>query len=70
MVIFKAVVQNFHVLVTEHLVVGFLSDHVWEHFFATLMDTIGLTTRKFAQSDFSGWVVCTGGKARMNFYQG
>ena len=54
MVIFDAVVQDFHVFVTEHLVVEFLGDDVWEHFFAFLMDTSSLTTREFAQSGFSG----------------
>ena len=54
MVIFDAVVQDFHVLVTEHLVVEFLVDNVWEHFFAILMGMSSLTTRKFVQSGFSG----------------
>ena len=54
MVIFDAVVQDFHVFVTEHLVVEFLGDDVWEHFFAIAMDTSSLTIREFAQSGFSG----------------
>ena len=53
MVIFDAVVQDFHVFLTEHLVVEFLGDDdVWEHFFAIPMDTSSLTTREFAQSGF------------------
>ena len=54
MVIFDAVVQDFHVFVTEHLVVEFLTDHVCEHIFSIPMDTSSLTTREFAQSGFSG----------------
>ena len=54
MVIFDAVVQDFHVFLTEHLVVEFLGDDVWKHFFAIPMDTSSLTTREFAQSGFSG----------------
>ena len=53
-VIFDAVVQDFHVFLTEHLEVDFLGDDVWEHFFAILMDTSSLTTREFDQSGFSG----------------
>ena len=56
MVILDAVVQDFHVFLTEHLVVEFLGDDVWEHFFAIPMDTSSLTTREFAQSGFSGQV--------------
>ena len=35
MVIFDAVVQDFHICLTEHLVVEFLGDDVWEHLLAT-----------------------------------
>ena len=56
MVIFDAVVQDFHVCLTEHLVVGFLGDDVWKHLLAIPMDTPSLTTREFAQSGFSGCV--------------
>ena len=56
MVTFDAVVQEFHVFLTEYLVVEFLGDDVWEHFFSTPMDTSSLITREFAQSGFSGWV--------------
>ena len=56
MVIFYAVVQDFHVFVTEHLVVEFLDDDAWKHFFAIPMDRSSLTAREFAQSDFSGLV--------------
>ena len=45
MVIFDAVVQDFHVCLTEHLVVEFLGDEVWEHLLAIPMDTSSLTTR-------------------------
>ena len=34
MVTFDAVVQDFHVCLTEHLVVEFLGDDVWEHLLA------------------------------------
>ena len=54
MVIFDAVAQDFHVFLTEHLVVEFLGDDVWEHFFAISMDTSSLKTKEFAQSAFSG----------------
>ena len=54
MVIFDAVVQDFHVFLKEHLVVDFLGEDVWEHFFAIPMDTSRLTTREFAQGGFSG----------------
>ena len=54
MVVFDAVVQHFHVFLTEHLVVEFLGDDVWRHFFAIPMDTSkNLTTREFAPSGFS-----------------
>ena len=33
--------------------VEFLGDDVWEHLLAIPMDTLSLTTRKFAQSGFS-----------------
>ena len=39
MVIFDAVVQEFHVCLTEHLVVEFLDGDVWEHLLVILMDT-------------------------------
>ena len=54
MVTFDAVVQDFHVCLTEHLVVEFLDDDVWEHLLAIPMDTSSLTTREFFQSGFSG----------------
>ena len=54
MVIFDAVVQDFHVFVTEHLVVEFLGDDIWEHFIPTPIYTSSLTTREFAHSGFSG----------------
>ena len=44
MVTFDVVVQDFHVCLTEHLVVEFLGDDVWEHFLAIPMDTSSLTT--------------------------
>ena len=50
MVIFDAVVQDFHVCLTEHLVVEFLDDDVWEHLLAIVMDTSNLITREFVQS--------------------
>ena len=57
---FDAVVQDFHVCLTEHLVVEFLGDDVWEHLLAIPMDTssltIGLTTREFFQSGLSGCI--------------
>ena len=53
MVIFDAVVQDFHVRLTEHLVVEFLGDDVWEHLLAMPIDTSSLTTR---ESGFSGCV--------------
>ena len=56
MVIFDAVVQDFHVYMTEHLVVEFLGNDVWKHSLAIPMDTSSLTTREFAQSGFSGCV--------------
>ena len=34
---FDAVVQDFDVFLTEHLVVGCFGDDVWEHFFAKPM---------------------------------
>ena len=51
MVIFDAVIQDLHIFVTEHLVVEFLGDDVWEHFFAI---ALSLPIREFAQSGFSG----------------
>ena len=54
MVTFDAVVQDFHVCLTEHLVVEFLGDDVWEHLLAIPMDTSSLTTREFSQSGCSG----------------
>ena len=45
MVTFDAVVQDFHVCLTEHLVVEFRRDDVWEHLLAIPMDTSSLTTR-------------------------
>ena len=39
MVTFDAVVQDFHVCLTEHLVAEFLCDDVWEHLLAIPMDT-------------------------------
>ena len=56
MVIFDAVVQDFHVCLTEHLVVEFIDDDVWKHLLAILIDISSLTTREFAQSGFSGCV--------------
>ena len=56
MVTFDAVVQDFHVCLTEHLVVEFLGDDVWEHLLAIRMDTSSLTTREFFQSGFSGCI--------------
>ena len=56
MVIFDAVVQDFHVCLTEHLVVEFVGDDIWENLLAIPMDTSSLTTREFAQSGFSGCV--------------
>ena len=53
MAIFDAVVQDFHVCLTEHLVVEFLGDDVWEHLLGIPIDT---TTREIAQSGFSGCV--------------
>ena len=50
MVIVDAVVQDFHLCLTEHLVVECLGDDVWEHLLAIPMDTSSLTTREFAQS--------------------
>ena len=47
MVTFDAVVQDFHVCLTEHLVVEFLGDDVWEHLLAIPMDTSSLTNRIF-----------------------
>ena len=54
MVTFDAVVQDFHVCLTEHLGVEFRGDDVWEHLLAIPMDTSSLTTREFSQSGFSG----------------
>ena len=54
MAIFDTVVHDFYVFMTDHLVVEFLGDDVWEHFSAIPMDTSSLTTREFAQSGFSG----------------
>ena len=54
MVTFDAGVQDFHVCLTEHLVVEFLGDDVWEHLLAIPMDTSTLTTREVSQSGFSG----------------
>ena len=56
MVTFDAVVQDFHVCLTEHLVVEFLGDDVWEHLLAIPMDTSSLTTREFFQTGFSGCI--------------
>ena len=56
MVTFDAVVQDFHACLTEHLVVEFLGDDVWEHLLAIPMDTSSLTTREFFQSGFSGCI--------------
>ena len=56
MVTFDAVVKDFHICLTEHLVVEFLGDDVWEHLLAILMDTSSLTTREFSQSGFSGCI--------------
>ena len=56
MVTFDAVVQDFHVCLTEHLVVEFLGDDVWEHLLAITMDTSSLTTREFFQTGFSGCI--------------
>ena len=56
MVTFDAVVQDFQVCLTEHLVVEFLGDDVLEHLLAIPMDTSILTTREFAQSGFGGCV--------------
>ena len=56
MVTFDAVVKDFHVCLTEHLVVKFLGDDVWEYLFAIPMDTSSLTTREFFQSGFSGCI--------------
>ena len=56
MVTFDAVVQDFHVCLTEHLVVEFLGDDVWEHLLAIPMDTSSLTSREFSQSGFSGCI--------------
>ena len=60
MVISDAAVQDFqadfHVCLTEHLVVDFLGDNVREYLLAIPMDTSSLTTREFAQSGFSGCV--------------
>ena len=56
MVTFDAVFQDFHVCLTEHLVVEFLGDYVWEHLLAIPMDTSSLTTREFSQSGFSGGI--------------
>ena len=50
MVTFDAVVQDFHVCLTEHLVVKICGDDVWEHLLAIPMDTSSLTTREFSQS--------------------
>ena len=59
MVIFDAVVEDFHACLTEQLVVEFLGDNVWEPLLAIPMDTSSLTTREFAISGFSGCVpVC------------
>ena len=56
MVTFDAVVQDFHVCLTEHLVVEFLGDDVWGHLLAILMGTSSLTNREFSQSGFSGCI--------------
>ena len=48
MVIFDAVVPDFHVRLIEHLVVEFLGDDVWEHLLAIPMDTSSVATRQFA----------------------
>ena len=44
MVIFDAIVQDFYVFLTEHLVFELLGNDVWEHFFAIPMDTSSLST--------------------------
>ena len=54
--ILDTVVQDVHVCLTEHLVVEFLGDDVWEHLLAKPMETSSLTTREFCQSGFSGCV--------------
>ena len=56
MVTFHAVVQDFHVCLTEHLVVEFFGDDVWVHLLAILMDTSSLTNREFSKSGFSGCI--------------
>ena len=56
MVTFDAVVQDFHVSLTEHLVVEFLGDDVWEHLLAIPMNTSSFTIREFFQSGFSGCI--------------
>ena len=56
MVTFDAVVQDFHVCLTEHLVVELLGDNVWEHLLAIPMDTSSLTNREFSKSGFSGCI--------------
>ena len=58
LVIFDAVVQDFHVCLTVHLVVEFLGDDVGEHLFAIPMDTSSLMqlfkTFMYADRAFSG----------------
>ena len=49
MVTFDAVFQDFHVFMTEHLVVEFLGDDAWDHFFSIPMDMLSLTTRESAK---------------------
>ena len=56
MVTFDAVVQDFHVCLTEHLVVEFLGDDVWEHLLAIPMNTSSLATREFSQGGFGGCI--------------
>ena len=51
-----AVVQDFHVCLTEHLVVEFLGDDVWEHLLAIPMNTSSLATREFSQGGFGGCI--------------
>ena len=52
--IFDAVVEDFHVFVTEPLVIAIPGDDVREHFFAIPMDTSSLTARDFVLSGLSG----------------
>ena len=56
MVTFDAVFQDFRVCLTEHLVVEFLGDDVWEHLLAIPMNKSSLTNREFSQSGFIGCI--------------